>query len=290
MVTLDWSAWPLRWKFLAGFSLVVLVSVVGMVEVFGRVIEDALHRQILVEFRDLARTQRAALEKDLWHQLEVLSMGAEEETLISTAMDRSLTHADPVQRAYVIQQEALLWSLGSDSALRRRILQSPAAEKLRDLRGRLQGHLHLMLTDADGALTAATEPPRAFRFDQEPWWKAAWNQGRGALYISDLTFDEDLQTSVVYLAVPVYRRDTRQAIGVLRSAYGASQIFGILSQFRSGRTGRALLLDRDGVVLMDPLGLLHRSQRITALPVIPSEDPEGVASTPDFLVAYSRVG
>ena len=290
MVALDWSAWPLRWKFLAGFLLVALVSVAGMVEIFERVTGDALRRHILEDFLGLARTQRAALETELWHQLGALSMMAEEETLISAALDRSILHTDPAQRAYVIQQEALLWSLGSDFTLRRRILQSPAAEKLRDLRGRLHGHLHLMLTDADGALAAATEPPRSFRFDREPWWQAAWNHGRGALYISDLTFDEDLQTSVVYLAVPVYRRDTHQAVGVLRSAYGASQIFGILSQFRSGRTGRALLLDRDGTVLMDPLGLLQRSQRITTLAVIPHEDPEGVASTSDFLVAYSRVG
>jgi HAMP domain-containing protein len=97
---------------------------------------------------------------------------------------------------------------------------------------------------------------------------------------------------VVYLAVPIYRRDTHQAVGVLRSAYGASQIFGILSQFRIGRTGRALLLDRDGAILMDPIGLLHREQRVTDLGLKPEDlaRPEGAVFTRDWLIAYSRVG
>ncbi|MDT7949349.1 MAG: PDC sensor domain-containing protein, partial [Thermoflexus sp.] len=221
MVSLDWGSWPLRWKFLAGFVLVVLVSVVGTVEIAGRLLENALQRRIVEEFQGVAQTQRAALEKELWHQVESLSAGAEEETLISEAVAHSARYADPLLRAYAVQQEELLWRLQPDSSLRRQILQGPAAARLRALRDRLTGHLHLLLTDAHGILVAATEPPRAYRFDREPWWQAAWSQGRGAPYISTLQFDEDLQTTVVYLAVPIYRRDTHQAVGVLRSAYGA---------------------------------------------------------------------
>jgi GAF domain-containing protein/DNA-binding response OmpR family regulator/HAMP domain-containing protein len=292
MVSLDWGSWPLRWKFLAGFVLVVLVSVVGTVEIAGRLLENALQRRIVEEFQGVAQTQRAALEKELWHQVESLSAGAEEETLISEAVAHSARYADPLLRAYAVQQEELLWRLQPDSSLRRQILQGPAAARLRALRDRLTGHLHLLLTDAHGILVAATEPPRAYRFDREPWWQAAWSQGRGAPYISTLQFDEDLQTTVVYLAVPIYRRDTHQAVGVLRSAYGASQIFGILSQFRIGRTGRALLLDRDGAILMDPIGLLHREQRVTDLGLKPEDlaRPEGTVFTRDWLIAYSRVG
>jgi HAMP domain-containing protein len=292
MVSLDWGSWPLRWKFLAGFVLVVLVSVVGTVEIAGRLLENALQRRIVEEFQGVAQTQRAALEKELWHQVESLSAGAEEETLISEAIAHSARYADPLLRAYAVQQEELLWRLQPDSSLRRQILQGPAAARLRALRDRLTGHLHLLLTDAHGILVAATEPPRAYRFDREPWWQAAWSQGRGAPYISTLQFDEDLQTTVVYLAVPIYRRDTHQAVGVLRSAYGASQIFGILSQFRIGRTGRALLLDRDGAILMDPIGLLHREQRVTDLGLKPEDlaRPEGTVFTRDWLIAYSRVG
>ncbi|MCS6963213.1 MAG: GAF domain-containing protein, partial [Thermoflexus sp.] len=292
MVMRIWSSWPLRWKFLAGFVLIVLVSVVGTVEVAERLLESTLQRRIVEEFQGIARTQRAALEQNLWHEIESLSMGAEEETLVFEAIDHSARYADPTLRAYMIQQEEFLWKTQPTSGLRRRVLQGPAAEKLRALRGRLSGHLHLLLTDAHGVLIAATEPTRAYRFDQEPWWQAAWNQGRGAPYISTLHFDEDLQTSVVYLAVPVYRRDTHQAVGVLRSAYGASQIFGILSQFRTGQTGRALLIDRDGTVLMDPMGLLHRDQRVTDLaPILGGgARPEGGLLASEWLIAYSRVG
>ncbi|WP_448592421.1 cache domain-containing protein, partial [Thermoflexus hugenholtzii] len=292
MVSLDWGSWPLRWKFLAGFVLVVLVSVGGMALAVEPLLESQLQRQIVEEFKGVAQTQRAALEKDLWHQVESLSAGAEEETLISEAVAHSARYADPLLRVYAVQQEELLWRLQPDSSLRRQILQGPAAARLRALRDRLTGHLHLLLTDAHGILVAATEPPRAYRFDREPWWQAAWNQGRGAPYISTLQFDEDLQTTVVYLAVPLYRQDTHQAVGVLRSAYGASQIFGILSQFRIGRTGRALLLDRDGAILMDPLGLLHREQRIADLGLKPEDlaRPEGVVFTDEWLIAYSRVG
>ncbi len=292
MVTLDWGAWPLRWKFLAGFVLIALVSVVGTVEVAGRLMESALQRRIMEEFQGVARTQRAALEQVLWHQIESLSTGAEEETLVSEAVYRSAYYTDPTMRRSIVQQEELLWKTQPDSEVRRRVLRSPVADKLRALRGRLQGHLHLLLTDAHGVLIAATEPPRAYRFDQEPWWQAAWDHGRGAPYIGTIQFDEDLQTSVVYLAVPVYRPDTHQAVGVLRSAYGASQIFGILGQFRTGQTGRALLLDRDGAVLIDPIGVLQREQRISTLGLSPVSfaQPEGAALTLDWLVAYSRVG
>lgn len=292
MISLDWSSWPLRWKFMAGFVLVVLVSVAGTAGVASRLLENALRVRIAEEFQGIARTQRAALEQSLWHQIDSLSMGAEEETLISEAIKHSARYADPILRAYAAQQEELLWKTQPTSELRRQVLQGPAAEQLRAIRGRLTGHLHLLLTDAHGILVAATEPPSAYRFDREPWWQAAWNHGNGAPYISTLQFDEDLRTTVVYLAVPVYRPDTRQAVGVLRSAYGASHLFGILSQYRTGRTGRALLLDRDGAILMDPLGLLQREQRITALgrELGVFAQPEGVTLTSDWLLAYSRVG
>ncbi|GBD08293.1 Autoinducer 2 sensor kinase/phosphatase LuxQ [Candidatus Thermoflexus japonica] len=292
MITLDWGSWPLRWKFLAGFVLIVLVSVVGTVEVAERLLESALQRRIVEEFQGVARTQRAALEQNLWHQIELLSIEAEEETLAFEALDHSARYADPTLRVYAIQQEELIWKTQPDSGLRRRVLRSPAAEALRAFRNRLSGHLHLLLTDAYGVVIAATEPTRAYRFDREPWWQGAWNHGQGAPYISTLQFDEDLQTSVVYLAVPVYRRDTHQAVGVLRSAYGASQILEILSQFRTGQTGRAMLIDRDGTVLMDPLGLLHREQRVTDLaPVLGAgARPEGSLLTPEWMIAYSRVG
>lgn len=292
MVTLDWGSWPLRWKFLAGFILIVLVSVVGTVEVAQRLLENALQRRIVEEFRGVAQAQRAALERELWHQIELLSGWSEEDTLVFEALDHSARYLDPERRAYMLQQEELIWRTQPDSALRHNILRRPAADALRSIRGRLSGHLHLLLTDSYGTLTAATEPPRAYRFDQEPWWQAAWNHGQGAPYISDFRFDEDLQTTVVYLAVPVYRRDTHQAVGVLRSAYSVSQILGLLNQFQTGRTGRALLLNADGAVLLDPRGILQREQRLSGLPMGRQDlaRSEGVLLTPNWLIAYSRVG
>jgi GAF domain-containing protein/HAMP domain-containing protein len=291
MVSLNWGSWPLRWKFLAGFVLIVLVSTGGTVWAARLLLENALQRRIVEELQRVAQAQRAALEKDLWHQVESLSLGAEEETLVSEAIAHSDRRADPLLRERAVQQEEPLW-LQPDSSLRQQILQGPAADRLRALRDRLTGHLHLLLTDAHGILIAATEPPRAYRFNQEPWWQAAWDRGRGAPYISALQFDEDLQTTVVYLAVPIYRPDTYQAVGVLRSAYGASHIFGVISQLRIGRTGRALLLDRDGAILMDPLGLLLREHRITDLGLKPGDlaRPEGASLAPEWLVAHSRVG
>ncbi|MCS7251226.1 MAG: GAF domain-containing protein [Anaerolineae bacterium] len=289
MMQIGWSSWPLRWKFMVGFVLIVLISIAGTTVVAMRLMESSMQSRILEEFQEVARIQRTGLEQNLVHQVQILSSLSEQDIVIATAAEHSLRYADPNRRAQKIAEEEEIWISQPDSGIRRSVLENPIADHLRGFRNRFAGHDHLLLTNAYGVLVVTTEPTRRYHFEQEPWWKAAWNQGMGAPYVGTLQFDEDLQMEVIYIAVPVYRWGTREVVGVLRSAYGASHLVRLLGQFRIGQTGRALLIDRNGKVILDPDARFPRGHSIitsgsAGLPT------EGEARISDLLIAYSHVG
>ena len=69
------------------------------------------------------------------------------------------------------------------------------------------------LTDASGANVAAYPITSDYWQGDEKKWTAAFNDGKGATFVSPVAFDESTQTPAIQISVPVM--DEGEAIGVL---------------------------------------------------------------------------
>jgi hypothetical protein len=75
--------------------------------------------------------------------------------------------------------------------------------------------LDIIVTDARGALVAATGKTADYYQADEVWWQKAFNGGAGSLYRSEIKSDKNAEVVSLVLATPIY--DLQGAVvGVLR--------------------------------------------------------------------------
>ena len=123
---------------------------------------------------------------------------------------------------------------------------------LLDARENLPDHIEIFVTDRYGATVAATNRLSDYYQADEAWWQAAWNEGQGAVYISDPEFDESANANALLLAVPIYG-EGNEVIGILRSTLVVDSLFELIGDFKIGETGHAELFTDQGEVLYDPV-------------------------------------
>ena len=129
---------------------------------------------------------------------------------------------------------------------------NPVAFQLRDFAEAFPNHVEVFVTDRYGATLAATNRLSDYYQADEAWWQAAWNEGRGAVYISEPEFDESAGVTALLIATPIVSQERGEVIGVVRSTVVIDGLFALLARVQIGETGHAILLDSAGEVLFDP--------------------------------------
>jgi methyl-accepting chemotaxis protein len=127
-------------------------------------------------------------------------------------------------------------------------LNNPPALEMKDYRGRFPDNIEVMATDKFGGLVGATRRTDDFLQSDEPWWQAAWNDGKGATYIGQPELDPETKVFAITIAVPIANQDGK-LIGVLRTSYSLGSLVRTVESLRFGETGRAQLLLPGGQVL-----------------------------------------
>jgi HAMP domain-containing protein len=107
--------------------------------------------------------------------------------------------------------------------------------------------VEVIVTDRYGALAAATGHTTDLAQADESWWQAAWNDGRGAVYIGLPEVDESSGAFASTIAVPLYAHGTDEVIGVLRTIYRLDQLVRLIHS--AGVSGHADLLLPSGQLL-----------------------------------------
>ncbi|MFQ5615067.1 MAG: GAF domain-containing protein, partial [Anaerolineales bacterium] len=131
---------------------------------------------------------------------------------------------------------------------------NPTAFQLADYLEPFPDHREIFVTDRYGAALAATGRLSDYYQADEGWWQAAWNDGQGAIYISDPEFDESARVTTSLIAVPVFDEETGEVIGIVRSTLVLDELFAIIETVKFGETGHAVLFDSAARVLFEPAG------------------------------------
>ncbi|MEP7133736.1 MAG: GAF domain-containing protein [Chloroflexota bacterium] len=150
-------------------------------------------------------------------------------------------------------------------------LNSDVASELREFRDAFPENVEVFVTDKYGAEVAATNRTSDYYQADEDWWQAAYDGGRGAIYVGQPEFDQSSKTFGLNLAVPLYGHGTREVTGVLRTTININSILSILNTKVLNDTGRTSLYLPDGQVLAPETSEGIRpadSQALAFLPVL----------------------
>lgn len=155
------------------------------------------------------------------------------------------------------------WLKSKDRSFYLKYTDSAAAKYLAEIKRHTKGYVELFVTDTKGAVVASAETTKYLYFGKEEWWQAAYNNGKGAVYISKIYYDPDLNQSLQSFAAPIMDKVGKNVIGIVHAVSTTEEIARRLSKFKFGETGHTMLINSEGSVLICPLFPPHM-HRVTA--------------------------
>ncbi len=158
------------------------------------------------------------------------------------------------------------WETPQGSATQ--MLASPASAYLRGYLTINQSFKRLLLTDAWGAVVAASHKPGDYAHADQDWWTAAFRDGAGAIHVGDVRYDPISRTNFVAIDVPVLSAGRDRAIGVLRSIVDVAEMKPITNQIQVGAKGDAMLIQGDGGIISSRNVALVLKQKAEELEVV----------------------
>ena len=128
---------------------------------------------------------------------------------------------------------------------------SSASDLLRRRRELDPRFLTIVATDQSGTVVAASQK-QTRSFAQDPDWQAAYSDGKGAVKVGDILYDDFTKSYYLNIYAPVFDAASAHCIGVLSAAVNIS---GLLLRFKEGQIGngaRAALVSDDGTIISAP--------------------------------------
>jgi signal transduction histidine kinase len=111
---------------------------------------------------------------------------------------------------------------------------------------------NVLVTDAHGALVASVAPTVGYQHGDEPWWREAFADGRGRLFVSDL-YKQPAGEYLLDFAVPIMDRTGKLAIGVVKLELRRANIMKAIMEIKVGDRGHGMLLNTEGTPLICPV-------------------------------------
>ncbi len=249
----------LQSKLAIGFVALTALAVGAVAFVITQQVEDTLNQRVGESLLAEARSQVDVTNLFLHEKISQMQVLALTEVVIDgvEARNRNYNGSEAEILAEIQRLDNHWVNAPDDDPLIEQIITpflhiNRTTFQLLDLRKNLPDHIEIFVTDRYGATVAATNRLSDYYQADEEWWQAAWNDGQGAVYISDPEFDESANVNALLIAVPILGGETNEVVGILRSTLAVDTLFGILSALQLGETGRAILLNDQGETLFDP--------------------------------------
>jgi signal transduction histidine kinase/ActR/RegA family two-component response regulator len=235
------------------FTTIAAAAIVMVSGVLITQIRDSQIQQVGQNFQTLAQINSARARTTLEQQIDLLLGLGSRQTVLRDGLAAANAEYPASEAAALdlVREREQQWQTSpdtSDFVLKHR--NNPQTEELALFRGANLLHLNLLLTDRRGGLVAAQgDRPAHFAYTDEAWWQAAWNQGRGGVYIGSLTVDPKTNNTAIFIAVQVLNPQNNQIVGVLASTYQLRRLQQDITETRSQVAGEVTLLTADGTVV-----------------------------------------
>ena len=243
---------PLR-KLLVGLLLTVVpISVLGLYSITeGR---EALERTIGHYFKTIAESTAAGTAHFITDRVVDVGVIAAQPAIIDAviASNRSYQGMTDAAIAAKIEKIDKSWNTPAADAIVKEMLASRTSRLLRrdhELDPRI---LRITVTDAKGANVAMSHKTLDYYQADEEYWQNIYAQGRGAISVTDILYDEATKSNYIGIGVPVFEEGSSQFIGTLDALVDVSSMFPIVNEVQIGSSGRTILVKEDGTVISAP--------------------------------------
>jgi hypothetical protein len=231
---------------------VVPISVVGLYAITKS--DSELQRTIGTHYKVLAETTARAVEQFVHDR--VVNVGAvADESLVVAAAEASNRLLAPVSEealAERIRDVEQGWNGIPSASIVSGILSSDAAGRLRRYLELDPRFLRITVTDARGVTVAATHKTLDYFQADEEFWQAIHAEGRGAVSVTKILYDEVTKSSYVGVGVPIVEESTGRFIGAVDALVDVSSLFGVVNQSHPPLNLRTTLVTEEGVVISAP--------------------------------------
>ena len=230
-------AWgrSMRNKLMTAFIGVTLV-ITGVLAVYvyittTDILRQSLERELIQHTHGIAGGV-ADLLKEQVNSTKTLALN---EVLEETAKNANNSYAGNAAIQSVLEVKDAQWR-AADAAdnnnhpLVHEYLTNSGAHELIEFQKAFPNHIEMFITDVYGGLAGTTNRTSDYLQSDEGWWQAAYNNGEGAVYISEPEYDESADALAVLIAVPMRDDETGEIVGILRTTYLASGFNSILGE------------------------------------------------------------
>lgn len=211
---------------------------------------------IRTNMASLIASEASAFSQQLVAQYNYFELLSVVDSLEQLALRSNLSYEQDGREVGVILQERdFLWSSASDTdPLVSAVLNNDASSELRQFQEKHSANVEVFLTDAFGAVIAATGRTTDYDQSDEAWWQAAYNGGMGAPYIDERAeFDESTDTLSLRIAFPIYSGNS--VVGVLRTTFQVDSFVQLLSAHSFGQNGYSVAVYGDRSIIASPVSI-----------------------------------
>jgi Cache domain len=196
-------------------------------------------------FRDIAQSDAIAARQFIDDRVTNIGAIAAQPAVVDAivAANRAFTQLADTEKK---------WSTAQVDALVASMLASRASASLRHYRELDPRFMKLIVLDANGVPVAATDKPAHYAPVDEVFWQGVFAQGKGALYLTDVLFDEQGRANYIGIGFPVLDESSRRFIGAVHALVDVSGLFALLNREQPGRTTTTMLVKEDGTVISAP--------------------------------------
>jgi Cache domain len=237
--------------------LIALIVVIVPLSIVGLILtarsDKALDTAIGNDFKTIADMYSNEVSQFVRDRLAEVNIMAAEPTLIDavSAADRK-AGAQPGTAASSQTGTDKAAKAGGAGAAGKGISGSNASELLRRRREMDPRFLGILATDQSGTVVAASQKQTRASLAQEPDWQAAYGDGKGAVKIGGILFDEFTKSYYVYMNVPIFDPASTRCVGVLAAAVNISSVLSRFQQAQIANGARVQLVSDDGSIISAP--------------------------------------
>ena len=116
----------------------------------------------------------------------------------------------------------------------------------------------ILVTNEQGAVVASIQRPNHYYYGDRSWWREAYLQGQGRLFVGTIEMDPDLNKKVIIISTPILKED--KPIGVLSIIHNVDVFFKAVTSAKVGKTDHNMLVGSRGQVLFCPANPLEEHQ------------------------------
>ena len=191
----------------------------------------------------LARSIAAALESEV-KEIETLSRGP---IWLKTIRENDLKYAnmrkEDIARLFMDKAKDRTDATENDPMVKE-IIGSELAATLKNTVETSNSIREIHVTDRFGDLIAASKITKDFYCADKNWWQAAFNDGKGGIFVGDLFPDASNDNLNMVIAISI-KDEAGRVCGLCKAVVDADYFFTVAKNFRLGKTGHIIIKDRN---------------------------------------------